>query len=1295
MRKDRLSNMTAQGGIITTEFLELMKGETVNNPSIKPQAFVTFNHPAPENQKKLDENISGSFYNLVERWDSISNFYENMDISDARGKWIIPLLRELGFDPGFNREDIIVDRDENLKFRLSYRGWISPKAPMVHTVIPGQDLEAKPIGGTNNKRSPHDEMQKFLNVSKDHKWGVVTNGISFRILRDFFHTTTKGYVEFDVENIMRERSYSDFRAFYRMAHASRFRRNGDNGNYPLELFYKQSVTAGVKVGQNLKNNVKKAIEVFGNGFLTPDLTRQMIDDEKFCGEYYSEILRVIYRLLFLLYAEQRAMLPTRNSLFIDEYSITRLREMSEKYKGKDSHYDLWEGLIVTFRMLAQGCEPLRVFPYNGSLFDDSDIPTIKDQKITNYDLLEAIRCLTLVGEGHVLKRINYLDLGVEEIGSIYESLLDYTPRVLSSSIEIDGTIVPGNRFFLDPRGSARKTTGSYYTDKRLVEELIKSALKPVAEKKMEECDDKETAILSLKVCDPACGSGAFLIAATEYLGKELAKIRTDQSEPPDEDIQRAKRDVLQRCIYGVDVNPMVVELAKVSLWIDAAVSDLPLNFLDHHIKCGNSLIGTTAELIEKGIPDGAWNPVEGDDKQFAKEIKASSKKEKNQKILGEFEREKGPTWAEELGKLSDIEENDIDSVKWKQECYNAIENSPRRQHEKLVADAWCAAFFWELNEDAPSPPTESTLRLMQKDLSNNNIHPNTKSRIFSLANKYKFFHWHLEFPDVFDREESGFDCVLGNPPWEKIQIEDRQFFEFIRPEIAKTSGKERKKKIKALIDEDSDLYQKWIAHCCDINSINKSFRSSNRFPLSGKGKFNTYSLFVEHGRSIINKKGQIGMIIQSGLATDNNTKDLFSDLVKNNELVSLYDFVNSNGLFPSVHRMFKFLLITLSSPSSKLRNMDFAFFLDQIDQLTEMDRHFQLTLEDLKLLNPNTTSCPTFRNKKEANIVEKIYTRIPIFIKENNNDNPWSANIWRMFNETDDSHLFIVKDKLESSGYLIDSNGHFLKDDNEYIRFYEAKMINQFDHRFGTFENVTKNDIIKGNCRNLTPSELNNSTTLAIPRYWIPKKDFEKFIHGKTSYQWFISFRNITNAGNERTVIFTIIPKEASGTLAPQVFLNCDANLWACLIANLNSFILDFVARQKVGGTHLNHFILRQLPVVPPETYKNNENFLLDIIVPKVLELIYTAYDLEPFAKDCGYEGTPFKWDDERRLQLRSELDAIVAHLYGITYDELDYILETFPIVKRKDIAKSGEYKTKRLILENYNKYMDITEAAK
>ncbi|HIE31246.1 MAG TPA: restriction endonuclease, partial [Methanosarcinales archaeon] len=585
MKRDQLSNMTAQGGIITTGFLDQMRGETSVNPLVKPQAFATFGSPAPESQKTLDEKISDSFYNLVERWDSISNFYDNMDVSEARRRWIIPLLQELGFDPDFNHKDRMVDGDEQLRFRLSHRGWASSDAPMIHTVAPKQDLETRSDDGRGSKRSPHDELQTFLNVSKDHKWGIITNGISFRILRDFFHTTTKGYVEFDIENILRERSYSDFRAFYRMAHASRFRGDDGNGNYPLEQFYRESVTAGEKVGQNLRGNVKRAIEVFGNGFLTlaPELKEQMVEDEELCNDYYSEILRVIYRILFLLYAEQRAMLPTRGSLYIDEYSITRLREIAESRKGNDDHCDLWEGLKITFWMLAEGCPPLNVFAYNGSLFDRSEIPKIRKLKMKNHDLLEAIRCLTLFEEDRMQKRINYLDLDVEEIGSIYESLLDFTPRVLSSAMEIDGRQIPANRFFLDPRGSARKSTGSYYTDKRLVDELIKSALKPVAERRMAKPGDREAAILSLRVCDPACGSGAFLIAATNYLGKELAKVRTGESEPSDNDIRHARRDVLQHCIYGVDVNPMVVELAKVSLWINAAVNDLPLNFLDHHI----------------------------------------------------------------------------------------------------------------------------------------------------------------------------------------------------------------------------------------------------------------------------------------------------------------------------------------------------------------------------------------------------------------------------------------------------------------------------------------------------------------------------------------------------------------------------------------------------------------------------------------------------------------------------------------------------------------------------------------
>ena len=1271
MTQNQLVNITTRGGVITAEFLENMKTETVRNPLIKPQTFVTFNKPAPENQSKLDEQIYISFKNLVERWDAISNFYEDMIISDARKKWIIPLLRELGYDPQFNREDVLVEGDERLKFKLSHRGWVSRKAPLIQTVVAKQELEAKHIEG-GSRRSPHDEMQTFLNVSKDHKWGIVTNGILFRILRDFFHTTTKGYVEFDVENIMRSRNYHEFMAFYRIAHASRFLED-EEGISPLEQFYKESVAAGVKVGQNLQGNVKKAIEVLGNGFLTPEHIQQMIEDEEFCMYYYSEILRVIYRILFLLYAEQRAMLPTRDSLYIEEYGITHLREIAERLKGEDNYYDLWEGLKVTFEMLSKGCEPLKVFPYNGSLFDDANIPTIQELKIKNHDLLEAIRCLTLIEEERLLKRINYLDLGVEEIGSIYESMLDFTPRVLASELEINGLRVPANSFFLDPRGSARKTSGSYYTNPRLVDELIKSALKPVTEKKMEVAEDKERAILSLKVCDPACGSGAFLIAATNYLGKELAKVRTEQSEPPDNDMRQARRDVLQHCIYGVDLNPMAVELAKVSLWIDAAVKDLPLNFLDHHIKCGNSLVGATSELLGNGIPDEAFKPVKGDDKVFSKAIRNRNKKERGHlghRTLEQFGRDEKQTWALEYGRLSEFNETDIYTVNEKKECYNAIIESPRRHHEKLIADTWCSAFFWPLYEGAPFPPTEATLRILYKDMTDERVDPLTKSKILELAGEYKFFHWYLEFPDVFDREEKGFDCVLGNPPWERIKLQEKEFFADRFPEISNApTANARRKLIQNLINSDNSIASEYSRALRMSMCESKYLRLSNNFQLTSSGDINTYAVFTELARMLINPQGRVGIVIPSGIATDYTYSNFFTDLVETNQLVSLYDFENREGLFPGTHRQYKFSLLTLSS--SEISKGDYAFFLHTLDELTD-DRLFTLSKEDLFLINPNTRTVPILRTHHDAELIKKIYRNVPVLINDATEENPWGVSFQSMFHMTNDSQLFHTREQLENRGYLLNGNC-FVQDDEIYLPLYEGKMMSQFDHRFAhaDVKEYEINNVLK-----------TDPSFYVLPRFWVNQSDVIRFLFNQ---EFALGFRGITNPENERTTIAAIVPRAGCGNSLPLITISDSsaANI-AILLANLNTFVVDWVARMKTASRNMNFFIVKQLPILPLNHYNH---FHKEFIVSRVLELTYTAWDLKKFAQGCGYNGPPFNWDEDRRFQLRCELDAFFAHLYCISEEELDYILETFPVVKRKDLKMFKEHKTKNMILSFYKEY--------
>jgi len=586
-----LSYVSSRGGLITYDFLQNLRRENVENDDAQPQTFRNLDGDLPTSKKELNEQMLETWNSLLERWDSISQRYLGMDTSTARTKWIIPLLEGLGFDPSYNKQALVIG--EKLSFQLSHKGWNNPKAPLINCVPPGQGLEqpTRDASGARS-RSPHDELQAYLNVTKDCNWGMVTNGVTLRVLRQFYHITTKGYVEFDIENIFRDRSISDFKLLYRIAHSSRFAAN-EEGKCILENFYNESRVAGVRIGQDLRKNVRKAIESLGNGFLTPALSKEMTSNEALTKSYYNQLLRLVYRFIFLLFAEQRGMLPTRDSIYADEYSINRLREIAENASGEDDHRDLWQGLKVTFKILKNGSQDLKVFAYNGTLFDEAEIPMLSQLSCANSDLLFAVSQLTSVEQEHVRSRINYLDLGVEEIGSIYESLLEYIPKVADTEEEIEGEQVRPGSFYLDPSGATRRSTGSYYTSHRLIDELINSALAPVLEKKLSDVFDKEKAILSMKVCDPACGSGAFLIGANNYLGQELARIRTGQLEPADHEVRRARRDVLQHCIYGVDVNPMAVELAKVSLWINGSLDDMPLNFLDHHIKCGNSLLGAS------------------------------------------------------------------------------------------------------------------------------------------------------------------------------------------------------------------------------------------------------------------------------------------------------------------------------------------------------------------------------------------------------------------------------------------------------------------------------------------------------------------------------------------------------------------------------------------------------------------------------------------------------------------------------------------------------------------------------
>ncbi|MCS4142168.1 Eco57I restriction-modification methylase domain-containing protein [Salinibacter ruber] len=1362
------SHITTSGGLLTESFIDSMRTPDTSRPHTEPGSFDVPWAETPNTNRELEDEIAAAWDLLRERWDSIRKdvgHLEELDKSATRQRWLLPLLQLLDFEPDFKRPDLTPNGDEGLHFPVSHRGWDGrEEAPAAHLLEFGQDLEERQATGRGPKaKSPHDMMQVFLNVSEEDLWAILSNGRSLRLLRDYYHTFSKGYIEFDLESIFETRNYADFRALYRLAHASRFRpveTEEDEDKLPLEQFHQTARATGVKVGEDLRPQVVGAIEYLGKGFLQgdPELIEELQGNPDKARAFYSEILQVVYRVLFLLFAEQRGLVPDADAelkeVYWSDYSLTALREKAEgNVPDRSDHTDLWHGLRATFEMVSEGAEPLGVFGYDGELFDLESGEYLPGRGCDNAHLLRALQKLTLIEREGVQQRISYLDLGVEELGAVYENLLDFTPRVTEEAETIEDRKVSANEFILDPRGLERKQSGSYYTPDSLVNELIKSALLPVMRDRLadeglpvvgqedlgevttgllkhytdlseEEREAGEEAILDMDVVDPAAGSGHFLVKANNVMGAEVARLRSGDEYPTERAVRQAKRAVLARCIYAVDLNPMAVELCKVSLWINASVQDRPLSFLDHHIKCGNSLIGATPELLEDGIPYEAFPTKSksrtGDDGETSKAFREKTKTERKESKEGQGVQMGAfgsavttePRVAYEAG---DFEQVAQEKPKQARQIYAEYEKDEERQQAKLEADMYTAAFFWPMPEGTDWAPTYGELFRVQRQ-GPGAIPAEQRARVEEMAEEYNFFHWHLEFPEVFgENSDGGFDVVVGNPPWEQIQLEEKEFFAMKAPEIAgaETSAK-RKGMIEDLKEEGDPLYDEYQQAQHFSNALGDYLKESGRYDLTAVGRINVYQIFAGLVRQVVDPEGRSGVIVPSGIATDYYTQDYFNAIADNQELVSLFDFANREQLFYGVDSRMKFCLLTLTGQGAPEREIDFAFFLTQPEQLSEEDRHFTLTREELYTINPNTGTCPTFRSKRDAKLTKKMYRRASVLVNERADSNPWEVDLKQgHFNLTSDSDLFwdsneLIEEKdVEVKGNRLETEGRL------YLPLYEAKMIHQADHRYATYDD--------GEIREATSKEHRSPEWFPSPRHWIDQQElpFES--------TWYLSFRDIARTTDVRTGIFSLVPATAIGNSAPVILSSRPATKYSALLANYNSLPFDFIVRQKVGGTHLNFYILKQLPILEPARYTSG---LLEHIVPRVMELTYTAWDLATFADDVwsesgdalrsaiesqwqanvsatdgGHRGTtppewversdqadgefphpPFMWDEERRAQLRADLDGLYGHLYGLERDELAYILDTFPIVERKDKEEYGEYRTKRLVLEAYDR---------
>lgn len=930
----------------------------------------------------------------------------------------------------------------------------------------------------------------------------------------------------------------------------------------------------------------------------------------------------------------------------------------------------------------------------GGLFADDHCPRLDACAIANNRLLQAIHALAFFESGKALARVNYRDMGTEELGSVYESLLELHPTVSVTPWKFGfiGDDQEGN-----VQGSERKTSGSYYTPPVLVNELIKSALIPVIEQTLKDNPEHpREALLELNIVDPACGSGHFLLAAARHLAAEIARLDAGLDTPGEALRQHALRDIVQHCIYGVDKNPLAVELCKTALWIETVEPGKPLSFLDVHIRSGDSLVGILdPKVMVDGIPDEAYKQLTGDVKTVAAALRRRNQ-QAGQSVQGNLFNPEGlKPIAIASFNLDAMPEDTLDQIDAKRKAWQqSLENQAMRQ-EELKADLFIGAFFApKIQENAEKVPLTEDLNRLAKGL---HPRPGLGEAVRALAKHYGFFHWPLAFPEVFAR--GGFDVVLGNPPWERIKLQEQEFFASRSPEIATAPNKAaRDRLIKALARQDATPVEKALLHEFEdakheAEAASQFIRTGGRYPLTGVGDINTYAIFAETFLQLLSPIGRAGLIVPTGIATDNSTKAFFEEVSTKRRLVSLFSFENEEFIFRSVHHAFRFCLLTLQGINGTAANAEFVFSARQPEALQVSERRFILSSEDIILINPNTKTCPVFRSNADAELTKKIYTRVPVLIDETKrtDGNPWGISFMRMFDMSNDSGLFRTSTQLEADGARRNNVPWIDTEGEVWVPLYEAKMIHLFDHRWATYEEHVEDT------RDVTEDEKRNPNYEILPRYWVLQETVEKRLTDiGWDRLWFLGFRGITNTTNERSFIATIYPRLGVGNSLPLLITNKDVNPlnWAALSANLSALCLDFVARQKIGGTNLNFFYVKQFPILGPGCYSKDA---LKFIGSRVLELVYTSDALRPFAQDLGYNGPPFSWDSGQRALLRAEIDAYYAYLYGLSRDELRYILdpadvmrpqypsETFRVLKENELAQFGEYRTRRLVLQAWD----------
>ncbi len=1320
----------------------------------------------------LDDAAQGRMATLAQTWSA-------RDAKDAESLWNSFVKQALSYlefvPPGQSSASGIYPLFEDYSFTACIG--------MLYLAPAGSDIDDTAVGRFYPAKLLAQLKEKKLN------WGILTDGSAWRLYSTKSSRPYEDFVELSLADTLEnadEKEYALFERFFHkdsfvpedMEHSEEKEGAESQGVYKCRLDRDREESEKILeeyVKKPFLSQVDEVLSYICNGFICETKKRGEEYTEEERAEIFESAVKLIYRCLFLFFAEARRLLPT-DPVKAELYSRCSIRficgEARKFHWGErrdTDNYDIWQHLKGLVNAVNEGDPEYGIMGYDGGLFDDEEEHFLGRYKLRNDFISRALYLLAFVepveGETDDEYAIPYEDLEVRHLGELYENILEYTVlhadadrirRRTKKGMEIllasqttkkpGDTVIKKGDVYFGESALERKQTGSYYTPESLVRFLNeKTIVQPLLEKfekgyrlrfddfleQAKNGNDERTRrgaaqsavalivrfvdeeVLNFKVCDPAMGSGHFLVnAANQMTGLVVALLEetpyvegtavSATSNP-----NHWRRLITRHCIYGVDINPLAVNLAKLSLWLNCFAMNHRLTFLDHHVRCGNSLIGIRSLDQLAAMPERK---------------KGSKKKNSNTGSLFPDFKQFAAILAEagrDVQGISAMDEDETDEQK-------AVFEKAR---EKVVALEPLADLYVSYLIDAGIREEDyHTLfyGLARNRLIDNPLNPDLPRMLESMRNfreRHHFFHWPLEFPDMFmpgnSSFASGFSATFGNPPWDIVKPNSQEFFSSYDQKFRSYSKQEANRVAEKMMEENPVIGEKWEKYCGKLLEQSAYLKEPSSYSALGGGDINTYKLFLEQCFILLKNGGRMGIVVPSGLYTDQGAQQLRELFFNHSRVEFLLCFSNERFIFKNVHHAFKFVAFS-TFKGGKTDKFKACFLIDPrvavssslLDlKLQSIEKNsLEMPYQAIRKFSPDTLSVMEFKSQRDINVSATIYGDCPLL--RDKLDETWNVKLNREFDTSTDSMLFkeVVND----------------------CPLYEGKVIWIYDNCFSPVKYwLTEKDVRKRE----------------IQKKWkeLSKCNKEPEIFDYMCFR--CGFRRIAASTNERTCLSTIIPPMAicPDTTVTVSRLDYDPTLGRAIelislkesmafLAFLNSFALDFIIRKKIT-THLDMHFMYTLPVPRGKTMDSHLDKFINCIVSRIARLVCVNKDYEMMwteafqnewseptfwyassadigtyglvheqdirnrlrdeAKNltpewgyhCGvHDRLPDRRDTGDRAQLRAEVDAYVAHLYGLSRDDFSYILDTFPVLKKKEEKAFGEFMSKRKCLEEYDR---------